>query len=193
MGIEQPASYYDAVYRESEKYKGSPHESQMARVWQWFVDRINRSPYLIDFGCGTGQFAEFMGDSKKGCSYYGYDFSVEAIRIANDRMRTKWPYPGNWYEFHCTDITKTDFDFRYKPCVFVMSEFLEHIEDDQGVLERIDKGDKVLLSVPNFDDPAHVRHFKNKKEGFNRYSKHLVMVDSAVIGQWFVYEGVRNG
>ena len=48
-------------------------------------------------------------------------------------------------------------------------EVLEHIQDDLGVLNRIPRGTKLLLSVPNFDDPYHVRYFSSEKEVYERY------------------------
>lgn len=49
------------------------------------------------------------------------------------------------------------------------TELLEHVDDDLGVLRQIPRRTLTLFSVPNFDDPAHVRYFSSETAVGRRY------------------------
>ena len=48
-------------------------------------------------------------------------------------------------------------------------EFLEHVEEDLMVLDRIRAGTYVLATVPNFPADGHVRHFQDEAQVKARY------------------------
>lgn len=108
----------------------------------------------IDIGCGTASLADyFLGD------YTGYDISSEAIKRAKliRRQDTK---------FFVGDFTKLNpFDFSNYNTI-ILSEFLEHIEDDltifKSILETATYGTRLIITVPNGDRipcDEHVREF----------------------------------
>ncbi|MEC0685312.1 SAM-dependent methyltransferase, partial [Bacillus haynesii] len=53
--------------------------------------------------------------------------------------------------------------------VFVLLEVLEHIEKDKAFLSSLPQGSDMVISVPNYDSRAHVRHFKHIDEVIERY------------------------
>ena len=50
-------------------------------------------------------------------------------------------------------------------------EVLEHVQKDLALLQRIRPGTQMLLSVPNFDDPYHVRYFTSEEQDRERYGR----------------------
>ena len=83
--------------------------------------------------------------------------------------------------------------------VVVATEFLEHVEGDLLILDRIRPSTRVYGSVPNFPHPAHVRHFNSREEVYARYSSAFsdFRVDEFPFGSggmsFFLFEGVRVG
>ena len=53
----------------------------------------------------------------------------------------------------------------------IFFEVLEHVPNDIELLQRIQPGTQLLLSVPNFDDPYQVRYFTSENEVRKRYGK----------------------
>jgi len=160
-------------------------------MWCVLIDRIKpiSSDVVFDIGCGPGQFAAYLRDAGLG-RYIGLDFSKETIRMA------KLTCPE--FEFANADVFASNLFLEFPYGIVVCTEFLEHIEKDQEVLQRIRSGTRVYGSVPNFPDPGHVRCFKNCDEVHMRYSKlfHNFKVDGfrADAGEkmFFLFEGIRN-
>lgn len=67
------------------------------------------------------------------------------------------------------DVRRRLADFRR----FVALEFLEHVEDDLGVIEAVPKGALMVFSVPTYDAAGHVRCFASPEEVVDRYGKLL--------------------
>ena len=141
---EQPAEYYNKLFA---------HNSDMSRYLQihkrigsWIHDEK-----VLDIGCGTGELQKFIKN------WHGVDFSEEAIRIAANPAAV------------VGDIYKYDFD-GYD--MHVCTEVLEHV-DDMAVLKRIPIGSPVILSVPSFPDPSHVRTYteESMRKRFSPYIK----------------------
>ncbi len=167
MGQEQSFEYYDAMFIESSKYKTSYRTSIYLEGWQLAAKRLEMDAaftdgYILDVGCGTGQFAELLYEL--GCSrYLGLDFSAAALNIAKARIPL-------WSDsFLLEDVFKTrvftDEGYTHA-CIF---EVLEHLNEDISMLGLLRKGTKVLASVPNFWDPAHVRVFDTSRAVLERY------------------------
>jgi len=123
------------------------------------VERHDKIASLIigrvaDIGCGTGSLTQYY----KG-DYTGYDISIVGIEKAREHRRKT-------ARFLVADCTKKDqFDF-YQYDTIVMSEFLEHIENDDEIIKAIEKTAKhqtrIIISVPNGNrvpSPDHVRTF----------------------------------
>ncbi len=161
----KPAEWYDAVYESSPKYSSHYSESIYYPVWTVVTDRVMRSgaPAVLDLGCGPGQFAALLQDAGLS-SYCGLDFSSKSIELARQLCPS--------YEFETADLSQPGvIETRPYDCLVAL-EFLEHVEDDIGILKRVRTGTTVLATVPNFPTTSHVRHFSNEAEVRGRY-EHL--------------------
>jgi SAM-dependent methyltransferase len=192
LGSERQSDYYDAGYPEIKEYRRHYADSQYFFLWCVLIDRIRPAEVrcLFDIGCGPGQFGSFLHDR---ClrKYVGLDFSGECIRMA----RLACPS----FEFVCANAFTSDLFDTLDYDVVVATEFLEHVEGDLLILERIRPGTRVYGSVPNFPHPAHVRHFNSTEEVYARYSSAFsgFRVDEFLFGSggmsFFLFEGVRVG
>lgn len=102
--------------------------------------------------------------------YKGFDFAAEAIKIAKERNVEFQD------KFFVADALETP-EVAQKHALVICFEMLEHINKDLELLGRIPSGTKLLLSVPNFDDPYHVRYFLSEQEVYDRYSKVMKIFD----------------
>jgi SAM-dependent methyltransferase len=150
---------YDKIYKGSEKYGCHYSESIYFPIWQEVIRHIDGR--VLEFGCGTGQFAQMIGE-RKDVRYLGVDYSKEAIAQAKFRNPEM--------NFLCDDVFKV-----YVPIVdvIVMLELLEHIKEDTKLISKLPKGKLVIFSVPDFQAVNHYRFFKNAKEIKDRY-KHII-------------------
>ena len=106
---------------------------------------------IIDLGCGTGRFGEFLRQSGIE-GYRGYDFAPDVVAEAQSYCPV--------YPFEVADIREWEHG-RELPdeCCYVLLEVLEHLDDDLDALSRIPAGLPVVFSVPNFWSHSHVRRF----------------------------------
>lgn len=161
-GSEQDASWYDRVFEDAAVYNMPYYDTHYYFMWCAIVDRIIRdNPRLVlDIGCGPGQVAAFLRD-RGLANYIGLDLSTTAIKRAQSLCPEYTFLAQSIYDSDV--LEQVDYDF-------VMSlEFLEHVERDLEVLERIKSGVRFIGSVPDFPYPSHVRHFANCEEVAERY------------------------
>lgn len=183
LRAEQPANYYDKVYKKSESYKMDWTKSRYLKLWEKIIDALgnDKDQKIIDAGCGTGQLLSML--NHHGFKHaIGFDYSQTAIEIAQQI------FP----KIKCAhgDIFKTDFNGFD---TVITTEVMEHIQNDEEVLRRIvDSGVKtVILSVPTFDDKAHVRFFEGIYDTGGRYGKFFKEFTVEKIGGWILLVG-RN-
>jgi SAM-dependent methyltransferase len=189
-GSERPDHYYDAAYAESEEYRRHYADSKYFFLWCVLIDRIQPAQVrcLLDIGCGPGQLASFLRD-RGLAKYVGIDFSHECIRMATSVCPN--------FEFLCHDAFTSEVFDTLNYDVAIATEFLEHVDADLVILDRIRPGTRMYGSLPNFPHPAHVRHFNSAKEVYERYSSRFTgfRVDEFPFGSggmsFFVFEGVR--
>jgi 2-polyprenyl-3-methyl-5-hydroxy-6-metoxy-1,4-benzoquinol methylase len=199
MGKEQPAAYYNAAYKKATEYKKHWSQSRYLRVWRRMIERFNANYITIDLGCGVGQTAEMMlvempVTDGNFFQYIGIDFSEEAIKMA------KLKISGGTMHFIQSDlfdyIKTVEVDELAKKYIqFFCSETLEHIEKDVELLDLLRTkfpGSRIAISVPTFDDPGHVRHFKSTKEAKDRYSPFIKIDDTSQIGPWIIIQGILH-
>ncbi|MEK6237106.1 MAG: class I SAM-dependent methyltransferase [Planctomycetales bacterium] len=161
-GGERQATWYDADYADSEEYRKHYTESMYYFMWTVVADRLlpYREEAVLDLGCGPGQFGSLLHD-KGFQNYCGLDFSPQCVELARRQCPT--------FDFVVADILQTDLlETRDYDCVVSM-EFLEHVEEDLEVLERVKPGTRTLGTVPDFPYPSHVRHFTSAEEVESRY------------------------
>jgi len=185
------AYWYDRLYATSAEYQKHYSQSVYYFLWAVVADRIKHAnkKSILDLGCGPGQFASLLHD--RGIPrYIGLDFSAQSIQMA--RLRC----PG--LTFEVTDIgTSNLLETADYDCVVAL-EFLEHVEDDRAILQRIKPLTHVFASVPNFPDVAHVRHFGDPQAVESRYAPCLswCRVDTLVADsfgkKFFLLKGVTK-
>lgn len=143
------------------------------KSWYWkkgqwkrikkFLDNMYKIS-ILDIGCGSGQLGQMILENYN-CEYKGFDFSDKRIEIAkknNPRHKDKF-YVGDAYD-------KKSYPYYYN--IAIITEVLEHT-DDFKILNNIGKFVQVILSVPTFEDKAHLRIFKSQDEIINRYREYI--------------------
>lgn len=165
--LEIRSEVYDALYQ-CGGAGGSYHKhyTQSINYSEWkevmsFLYLLDRSTKILEIGCGPGQFANMLFDYGF-LNYIGFDYSTEGIALA------KKSNPNHAEQFFVADGFQTDLMLEEYDLV-ICFEVLEHIQRDLELLQRIRSGTKMLLSVPNFDDPNHVRFFHSAEEVRARY------------------------
>lgn len=175
MGKEQGEKYYDEIWpgiiQNIDKTREQGNEPPWDKLWTAIANYIYDGSFKVvyDIGCGPGHLAqklhEKLGRGMLMEKYIGMDFSHVAIEHARnlrlpgfvflwgDAVRDEWLGAGDNPE----------------STVYVFCEILEHVEDDFALLNKVPVGAHVILTVPNFDDPGHVRYFKGMAEVEGRY------------------------
>ena len=184
MGNVKESSYYDSIYSSDEKYSTHYEQSKYFPLYKrilWELMKID-NPIILEIGCGTGQFASLLYDRGFG-SYRGFDFSQKAITKAQKASPQKF-FVGNAYNI-------SNYTGEYNTIISL--ETLEHLADDLSVLKMFRKGSNVIISVPTFDDPSHVRFFTNMDDIIVRYSDYMDIHNIVPIQAWFIVTGVARG
>jgi len=161
MGQEQNSQFYNNIYDSVLSYQHHYADSLYYKLWQELSKWIEPDMKIIDLGCGSGQLANLLYDIGIK-NYIGIDFSQTAIDMANKINQIKT------FQFICAD-------FRTCPIpegdTYMLSEVLEHVQDDLELLKKIPDNKRIIASVPNFDCSGHVRYFLNENSVSKRYNK----------------------
>jgi hypothetical protein len=97
--------------------------------------------------------------------YVGFDFSPKRIAWAKNTV------PG--FRFEVADAYTTDLFDQVQYDTVICTEFLEHVNDDVGVIDRIRPGVHFLGTVPDFGGGSHVRFFSSADAVEDRYRSHF--------------------
>jgi 2-polyprenyl-3-methyl-5-hydroxy-6-metoxy-1,4-benzoquinol methylase len=116
---------------------------------------------IVDLGCGTGRFAKLL-QLNGYTRYLGIDFSARRIEEARSYVPAFRFEVGNVLDPSLRSLWQ-GYD------VFVLTEVLEHIEDDRALIQSIPEGRLVVFSVPNFNSAGHVRRFEGHEQVRARY------------------------
>lgn len=172
------SSHYDMVYKDSKKYRIHYKFSIYYDVWKMIVDCLKKldDPIILEIGCGTGQLAHLLYDEGFQ-QYFGFDFSREAISIANKQRF----FVGNAYD-------KTIYD-KFLHNTIVACEVFEHLDDDIDVIKKLKKGANIIFSLPTFNCNGHVRWFKTVESIDSRYKDYIAIKDIFRVKSWFVCTG----
>jgi SAM-dependent methyltransferase len=171
------SEYYNHFYKISEAYRGTYKNSPHYVLWTQVIRLLKEfpSPKILEIGCGTGQLACYLYDEGFR-DYHGFDFSVEAIKIA----KSKSPQ-----SFSIGDAFNNE-SYNYDYNVVLATEVLEHIDDDMSVLDNIRENTTIIFTLPTRNDPAHLRIFKKPRQIRKRYYTKIGDMSIVPIAQWFV-------
>ena len=188
---EKGSDWYDQSFENHEHWKMHYTESPFYFLWAVIADRIflNHVESVLDIGCGPGQFAQLLVD-KKIMNYTGIDFSKKRIDWA------KRVCPG--YTFVFADVFSSNIIDKVQYEAVTCLEFLEHVENDVGLIARIPTGKKFFGSVPNFLFDSHVRYFKDMDEVADRYESQFSefrvdeFLKNSTGRKYFLLYGIKN-
>ena len=175
--------FYNKVYEKEHRYVENYTELLCYPVFQvvrGMLDEIE-NPKILEIGCGTGQFAKMLWDSNVK-DYFGIDFSEKAI----EKARILSPQA-----FEIADIRKYEISNDFN--TVILMEVLEHLADDLDVVYRIPDGINVIMTLPRFDDPGHIRIFKSREDIIDRYGEFIHFDEIIRYASWFIAKGVRVG
>jgi len=191
LGVERPAEYYEQMGT-NDHLKTHYSKSHYYPTWLVISDYLLKrgSNYILDIGCGPGQFSELLLDN--GFKHYvGIDFSK--LRI--ERAKAVCPE----YTFLCKDIFEEGLIERQSYDTVVMTEFLEHINEDISVIRRITPGTKIFGTVPDYGGQAHVRKYETADSVAERYGDLIseirvrtVIVDKRRGRHLQMFDGIRS-
>ena len=170
MGSVRSATWYDQRFAQPDsKYLWRAEDLPYYHLWQLAIGHMKDGDVVVDLGCGPGHLAE-LATRRRAVRYRGYDFSAQALSMARKRAPEA--------AFFLWDATKDPVPRPSRTrTVYVSTEFMEHVEDDLGIIRQIPAGALTILTVPARDDPGHVRHFKTIDEVRKRYAPLLEIVD----------------
>ena len=154
---------------------------------------------IVDLGCGTGYYLFLLANLGVKLNLTGFDYDGKAINEARSSIY------GKDIKFITGDLHKMPFKDKSFDKV-VMSEVLEHVENDERVLQeahRILKPNGVLaISVPSINypflwDPTNwvLQHFfgTHIKKGFfsGIWNNHLRLYSIQVLKKKFAKAGFK--
>ena len=160
---EKNAAYYSDIYARGYNTAGYyPLYQLVVNILKTFP-----SPRVLELGCGIGDLGRMIIES--GIPYRGFDFSMEAIAQCKKTCPDGDFRVGNVYDsgaYQPVDYT-----------VAVALEVLEHV-DDLDVLRRVPPGARLIASVPDYDDVAHLRLYKDiKQDIIERFRPYLHVME----------------
>lgn len=159
---EAPAEAYDAIFNDGAQYVRHYTATWYYPMFQECLEQTvaQGARGVLEVGCGAGAFAHMLLDHTD-ITYQGFDFNTVAIGHARRRL-------GREDLFSHGDALDKGMYTGTFDCI-LCTEVLEHIERDIDVIRNWPPGINCVCSVPNFDDPTHVRLFVDEAEIIARY------------------------
>ncbi|MBS3080842.1 class I SAM-dependent methyltransferase [Candidatus Pacearchaeota archaeon] len=142
---------------------------------------IKNNFLVLDIGCGNGYYIDLL--IKYNPKYYGVDLSNFSI----ENLKEKYPK----LNYYCGDFMH--FNIKKKFDLIIMSEVLEHIENEDKMLKKIHyllkKDGKLILSVP-FDQNLWSRSdelVNHKRRYTKKYLKMIIEKNGFKINDMVCY------
>lgn len=145
---EKNAAYYDEIYRSGYS------TSKYAPLYDLILKTLEtiHEPKVLELGCGIGDLGSLI--VQKGHPYRGFDFSETAVGHSRRRCPGGSFQLGNVY--NAADYQPVDYN------TVIALEVLEHV-DDMKVMANIPAGARIIASVPDYNDVAHLRLYQDPK------------------------------
>ena len=128
---------------------------------RWMSRHLNPDSSVLDFGCGTGDFVNYL--RAKSITAYGYDPNIKFNLDSPAYLTNKPNWAGNKYD------------------IIFLWHVLEHTHDPfvllQSLKKNLNKSGKIFIAIPNFksfdskyyrkywagyDLPRHLWHFSRR-------------------------------
>lgn len=142
---------------------------------------------IVDLGSGVGHFARVLFN-RGYVGYIGIDFAPVMIEKARKQLPEATFILDNLRSERVHKLIQS-YD------TFILLETLEHIEKDLSVVESIPSNSLVILSAPDYDDPGHVRCFRDEQQVINRYEMNLKFLNSRTVctsmGRIFIFRSEK--
>ena len=140
---------------------------------------LEKQTHVVELGCGTGLFAKFLLDN--GYNYVkGVDFSSAAIQRAqfiNPRFKNR---------FQVEDIMNVSFDGVGTVVCLDTMQFL----NDLQVIQRIQSGTTVIMTLPTFHCGGFMRHYN--KDIIEQHFTDLKIQDVNEDMEFLIVKAVRK-
>jgi len=177
---EKESQYYNAIFKKAKHYKCGFEKSEYYNLWFELIGFLppDKTVSITDAGCGTGQLLQML-EHYNYHNLMGFDFSDVALKEATKKTQFASIYYG--------DIHNT----RVMSDIVICCEVLEHIEKDCEVLEKFE-AKQIIITVPEFNDPAHVRYFENIEDVRERYGKYFKSFEIMKVERWFILNGYKK-
>lgn len=164
MGKERDNLYYNLFFERANYYhKNWDNMGNWSTIWKRTMEIIKSENVhnILDIGSGMGQFGQLC--QLNNLKYKGIDFSKYAIEYSQKNAHN--------VTYECVDAY--NYHYRDEVDCYTTHEFLEHVEYDTSIISKLKPNKLIIFSVPNFDDPAHVRCFRTIDKVIERYSPYI--------------------
>lgn len=155
---EEPASYYDDVYKTS---NGAYDVDRFDSIYRVVMYTLLPNSHILEVGCGTGELGRRL--VMAGHKYEGFDFSFEALMKHSGCTICK-VWCSNAYDKNTWANTQYD--------TLIAVEVFEHL-DDLRILKFVPPETHVVFSVPNFSSRSHLRTYPDA-ESIEAYYKDVL-------------------
>jgi SAM-dependent methyltransferase len=146
---EQGHQYYDSIYARG--YATHDYYPLYGHIIE-ILERDGAPHRVLEIGCGVGDLGKLI--VKRGHQYRGFDFSPVAVECCRALCPEADFRVGDAY--NPVSYLPHDYD------TAIALEVLEHV-DDLRMIGSIPVGVRLIASVPDYDDVAHLRLYQDPK------------------------------
>ncbi len=119
----------------------------------------------FEIACAEGNLAyNILKEHKQITKYYLSYYADEALKLASKNLAE---FANKTILFNL-DAENYDEIAKYKFDTFICT-CLEHIRNDRQIIKSLPLGTIIIISLPNFSWPGHLRTFRSLENCFERY------------------------